>query len=160
MDKYNSDIYELFREYSEEIHRIYNEEEKSENQYKEFQAIDSGNLLKFDKELMSELQTNMTKDFQKYVNIVLDTQENIGNPTKDISIDRESSAQLSARVLDLLKADYDFVEEIFLNQNDFINGGDLIFAMLMSFLNALVLQELFVNRRPYYEINIYSTIRE
>lgn len=160
MDKYNSDIYELFREYSEEMHRIYNEEEKSENQYKEFQAIDSGELLKFDKELMSELQTNMTKDFQKYVNIVLDTQENIGNPTKDISIDRESSAQLSARVLDLLKADYDFIEEIFLNQNDFINGGDLIFAMLMSFLNALVLQELFVNRRPYYEINVYSTIRE
>lgn len=154
MDRNNTTIYDLLKEYSKEVKHMYEDNNESENpEFKEFQAIEDGNLLEFDMELFNNLNTDTSRIYMKYINSFLDTQEHSGNAVFDISIDRETASQLAERVEDLLKADFDYVNEILLNSSDTINGGDRIYDIFNSLLSTLLLTELFMNRRPCYDIN-------
>jgi hypothetical protein len=102
---------------------------------------------------MNELQTDTYKNYSKYVNKYIDTQEHTGNPVYDISIDYETISQMTESIANLISDDYDFVQEIMLNKNDYSNGGNIIYDIFNSFIRTLLLTELFLNRRINYNIN-------
>lgn len=119
----------------------------------EHSAIGKGELLRYDKELMKLLQTSTANNCVKYVDEYLDEQEHIGNPVSDISIDRETISEMTDRITDRLRRDYDYVDEIVLNRESNTDNGNNMYDILNSFIRTLLLTELFLNRRTNYDIN-------
>lgn len=97
---------------------------------------------------MQLLYTNIAKALLPYVKKVLDEYEYDGSFVYDKYIDKESIAHMVDRIVEYAKT-MDYVENIVLEDNT-IQWDKL--DLLRTDIQSLLLNELFINRRPNYKL--------
>ncbi|MGN1318562.1 MAG: hypothetical protein ACI4VF_06055 [Lachnospirales bacterium] len=110
---------------------------------------DNQNVNGRDVRLMKALYSKLNKTLAPFVEKVMDEYEYVGSPIyNEEGIDRETLAQLVAKVIDMAEEALDEAEEIMLEtkQAGSWDKSDL----LNSLVQSLLLAEIFMVRRPRY----------
>ena len=153
------------QEMMENIPLYDSEKGKSSNERTENRKV--CDITESESKIVKALYSKINRKVDSYIQKIMDKYEYEGSPVySDDGITRETLAQIINQVMDEMKKDFDDVEEIILEfegYEDFSRNN-----ILNMLVEALVLNEIFLTRRPKYRrirdnyvfVNgIYSGIR-
>lgn len=106
-----------------------------------------------DIELMHILYRDINKAIYNVVNEVLDEYSYNGSPMYEEYIDRETVAQLTDQVMERMNKNFDDVQEIMLDENNYMSEYRTEWnsqTLLEALIEAILLTEIFTVRRPNY----------
>ncbi len=106
-----------------------------------------------DIELMHILYRDINKAIYNVVNEVLDEYSYNASPMYEEYIDRETVAQLTNQVMERMNKNFDDVQEIMLDENNYMSEYRTEWnsqTLLEALIEAILLTEIFTVRRPNY----------
>ena len=135
------------QEMMENIPLYESEKGKSSNETKSKKKI--SDIPENESKMVKKLYSNTNGKIDDYVTDVMDKYEYEGSPVySDDGITRETLAQLVNQVTEEMKKDFDEIEEIILEFEEFEEYSRI--NLLNMLVQALVLNEIFLVRRPKY----------
>ena len=135
------------QEMMENIPLYESEKGKSSNETKSKKKI--SDIPENESKMVKKLYSNTNGKIDDYVTDIMDKYEYEGSPVySDDGITRETLAQLVNQVTEEMKKDFDEIEEIILEFEEYEEYSRI--NLLNMLVQALVLNEIFLVRRPNY----------